>query len=742
MIRALLRSPRFVALFCLMGVTALATAAAAAPKTAVVDGVLMSGGGGAAADGKYMMTFSIYAAPSGGSAAWKEGPVEVAVIGGRFQRTLGGAKPFNLANLAALKTPWLGVQIEQEKELTRRPLHSVLYALRAQVASGVDCSGCLTGKNIAAGSIAANQVGFPWAGSKTKGGPADAALSLKCTGCVGVDHLKFDKDVDLGGNALKAKQVTANSVAGGTVSANTFIGDGSKLSGIKIPSGQCKNKGEVVKGIAADGSLICAKSMDPSALPPDGIDEISNGLIHNQFIDAVASSKTPIAIPDNNPPGVGDELVFPDIGIAQKLSVSVDISNSDISALTVTLYDPNNGKYVLYDKGGKGNSLKAVFPVDAKPVSGDLGAWVGKNPKGKWRLTVSDTKFLNNGKDGAIKSWSVGIQTLSNKKIQVKGNLLVDGSVKVGDGKLPCTAATAGTIRWNGSHFEGCNGNKYFAIKLFVGPGTKDQPAGKSCAEIKATAVDALSGRYWIKPDSKAAFEAWCDMNSHEGGWTLAMNLDTNDGATRHYTDNAFWTGTGGAGSLTAALQSDFKGPAFSRLGFKEIMIKAHIEGSVNGSAYYANVNAYKGKTLHWLLNNAKNSTVTGGRLSKTGSIGNNGHARNAGDAFIDHAHPLVFNSTYSPADSANLTRIGTNYASTCGTISCNGHNYGGLGGQHYRGGWGTIYEAAQLNGYCLTQGAYGTDGTGYKGNNAFYNSGQCGGTAKRREMDFSIWVR
>ena len=731
-----------------LSVVALLTAALLAqptmaqPTTSVVDGVMMSAGGGAAADGKYMMTFAIYAAASGGTATWTEGPTEVAVIGGRFQHTLGTSKPFNLANLAALPKPWLGVKIENDPELTRRPLHSVLYALRSNTAASLDCSGCVGAGQLATGGISADKVGFTWAGSKTKGGPASSALLLECTGCVSVDHLKIDKDLDLGGNGLKAKQVTATSVAAATISATTFIGDGSKLSGIQIPSGTCKNAGDVVKGIGADGSLICIKAMDPSALPPDGIDEISNSLIHNQFVDMTASKNTPVAIPDNNPPGVGDELTFPDIGLAQALDVDVDVANSDISGLTLTLYDPNNAKYVLYDKGATGKAVKTSYPSKTKPVSGDLSTWIGKNPKGKWRLTVSDTKFLNNGKDGAIQSWSVRIQTLSNKKVQVKGDLKVDGNLQVGKSDIGCTPASAGTIRWNGTHFEGCNGNKYFAIKLFVGPGSKDEPAGASCAAIKATAVDALSGLYWLKPDGGAAFEAWCDMNSHDGGWTLTMNLDTNDGATRHYEDNTFWTGSANVGSVNAALEADYKGEAFHRLGFKEIMIKAHIEGSVNGSSWYANTGPYTGKTLQWLFVNGKNTTFTGSQKGKTGSIGSNGHARNAGDAFIDHNHPLIANSTYSPSDAANITRLGTNYASACGTINCNGHNFGGIGGRHYRGGWGCHYEAAQLNGYCATQGAYGTNGSAYKGNNAFKGGGGCGGGDKSRDMDFSIWVR
>jgi len=290
-------------------------------------------------------------------------------------------------------------------------------------AASIACSGCVTGAQIKAGSIGAGKVGFTYAGAKTKGGPANSALDVQCTGCVSVAEMKFDQDVDLGGNALKAKAISATSV-----SAASFLGDGSKLSGIKIPSGECKVAGEVVKGINPDGTLKCVKAIDPSALPKDGIDEISNYLIHNQFVDKTCG-KSNVPIPDNNPVGVADTLTFPDIGLAQKLDIEVSLTNSNLKDVTVKVFDPNNVEFLLLNKNATGKSISTAFPGKTKPVKGDLGGWVNKNPKGKWRIVVTDGAFLNNGNDGAIKSWCVSIQTLSNKKVQVKGNLIVDGAI-------------------------------------------------------------------------------------------------------------------------------------------------------------------------------------------------------------------------------------------------------------------------------------------------------------------------
>ena len=247
--------------------TMVATSAqAAAPSAMVVEGFLNSTGGGAAADGVYEVTFAIYNVQSGGSAAWSEGPVKVAVKGGQFSHAMGSSKALTAAMLDKLTKAWLGMKVGADPELPRQALHSVAYALIADTAKKLACSGCITSGAIAGGAIGADKVGFTFAGAKTKGGPANLALDVQCTGCVSVSELKIDKDLDLGGNALKAKAVAA-----ATVSATTFQGDGSKLTGIKTPAGECKVAGEVVKGINPDGSLKCVKAMDPKPLPADAM---------------------------------------------------------------------------------------------------------------------------------------------------------------------------------------------------------------------------------------------------------------------------------------------------------------------------------------------------------------------------------------------------------------------------------------------------------------------------------------
>jgi len=396
------------------------SAAAAVPGNAQVHGALHASGGGAVADGSYQLTFRLYGAAVAGKAVWTEGPVTVSVKNGAFTYTLGASKALNPGVLAGLQGGWLGVTVAAEPELPRQALRSTLWAHKAAVAEGI-----------------------------------------LCTGCVSVAAMTFDGDLDLGGNALKAKTITVGALTANTITANNFTGDGSKLTGISVPTGSCP-KGQVVSGVGKDGELTCVSIA--SAFPPDGIDEISGDLIHNQFKDVASSPNTPLGIADNNPVGTSDVIDVPDLGLAQKLTVSIELTNSNMKAVSVYLYDAANKQYTLYDGDGSGKSLSATYPTPTKTKTGDLTTWEGKNPKGKWRLLVVDKAFLNNGKDGAIKNWSVNIQTLSSKKIQVKGSvevkqdLAVGGLIGLGTSNLACSKKLAGALKRSSNGVQWCDG--------------------------------------------------------------------------------------------------------------------------------------------------------------------------------------------------------------------------------------------------------------------------------------------
>ena len=512
-------------------VTVAGPAFAAAPKTALVDGVLTSSGGSAAADGDYDVTFTIYDAPSGGTAVWTEGPVKMKVTGGRFAHVLGSSTPMDAAKLAAAKGQWLALKIGSDPELPTQALHASIFALHAGVADKVSCDGCISGDQVANGSMAAAKMGFNYAGSNTKGGPA---LDLTCTGCVSVSEMKFDGDVDLAGNSLKAKNGTfAGDVTAKSVTATEFVGDGSKLTGIKTASGECKNAGEVVKGINADGSLKCVVAMDPSALPQDGLNEISNDLLSNQFTDTIQGAAN-VAIPDNTGADANAVLDFPDIGISQTFELTVDVSNTDLSTLALTVLPPDAKKtgWTLCDPCGDkdAKSYKKTFSKDSLPKSGDLTKWIGANIKGTWNLKALDSSYcipqapgnsgicdVNNKTDGKIVSWSIKIQTLSNQKVNMNGSLYVGGTL------------------WGSENGHGKAGGP---VKIGGGVQIGDEPGACTTQLENTVRVDKASGETQICQSGM-----WVNVarNACWGSLTHGVCLASTGGGNLNFRDSALY---------------------------------------------------------------------------------------------------------------------------------------------------------------------------------------------------------
>ena len=404
-------------------------AIAAVPTTATLEGALMSTGGGPAADGQYQVTFAIYSQQSGGNAIWTESAT-LSAKGGQFSWQLGTKTPLSATGLD-LATAWLGLQIGSDPELPRQPAGSSLYAQRAAIAENIACSGCIKAGALDPGVLSA------YAKAADLGAYAKAA-----------DLSGYAKTTDLGtyaktsdlNNYVKAASLAlvAGSGSFNDLKDKPAISDAGKtgaygdLTGKPVLAkvGTSCGTGLVLIGFKADGGLDCA----PSGVAADYIDEISNGLIFNQFVDKT-NGIPDVAIPDGNGAGISTSLDFPDIGTAQAIWVDVDVLNSDVSSLTIELYGPGMATpYILYSKSKSGTTLKTSFNKDTAIAVGDMNKdWIGKNPKGTWSITVKDPlkNQLNSSTDGKF-SWGLAIQTLSTKKIQIKGNLIVDGNLQVG----------------------------------------------------------------------------------------------------------------------------------------------------------------------------------------------------------------------------------------------------------------------------------------------------------------------
>ncbi len=585
---------------------------AATPSTLLVEGALTTPGGGAAVDGPYKLTFSLWDAPKDGAKLWSE-TVDVAVGGGRFTALLGATTAVAPKALAG-GVAWLGVGVGNDPELPRQQLAASAYAIRAAVAESVDCVGCMS----------ASTAAFNYAGSLTKGGPA---ADVACTACVSIAELKFDGDVDLGGHALKGSSATfTGDLVAKTVTATAYQGDGSKLTGIAQPKGSCK-AGEAVVGIAADGTLQC-KAFS-AALPPDGLDEVSNGLLTNQFVEKVAIGGA-VGIPDNTGATANIKLDVPDWGKAQGFTVKVKLANTDLSTVAITLLPPDDKKvgYVLCDPCGKKDekSLDTAWSDKIAPKAGDLATWLSTNPKGGWNLVVNDTGYcvkqapgnsvlcdFDGKTDGTVEAFSIEVATLSTQKVATGGDLIVEGKgfrFPVTDAPHACDATRLGYAYVDpaGKALQICNGKEYAPVFLTL-QGTKVNPA-QSCKDIIKAHPASKDGIYWLDPKgwSGGAFEAYCDMTTDGGGWTLVGKVRAathdGDGGVLDGSDKTRWLDRKYVGSIKALVEEDALGPSYESVPFTDFMLqglntKSKILAWQMGQTFPSLYEVFKTPTLH-----------------------------------------------------------------------------------------------------------------------------------------------
>jgi subtilisin-like proprotein convertase family protein len=503
-------------------------ALAAVPGTALIEGTLHSTGGGAAADGDYATVFAIYKDQTGGSPVWFEGPVTVKVAAGQFSYALGSGVALKPADLTT--GAWLGMKIGQDPELARKPLHSVAYALRAAVAEGLSCTGCVGASQLDAAALKDYLKAGDLATVALSGAYADLAGAPDLTGFVKAANLADVATTGAYADLTGAPDLAAYAKTAGLAKVATT---GKYADLAEIPAmaqlGKSCGSGLVVIGIQADGALECAEASASATIAADNIDEISNGLIWNQFTD-VFESKVALAIPDNNPIGGFSEIVVSDVGLAQKLTVSLELTNSDVTTVQVSLYDAANQQYVLWDKGGKkGDGIKTTYPDPTKTISGDLTYWAGKNPKGKWRLQVIDTSFLNNTTDGQVVKWSVNLQTLSNKRIRIAGDLIVEGEI-VQPNKPVVAAAPSRTYRWITFDTFGDNhGGWVFQndANMFAGVNPSAWTDGNANVASLSANKDAIRSLFtrkgWFGPNAMITSTVYRKYGSTNGRVTLAL---------------------------------------------------------------------------------------------------------------------------------------------------------------------------------------------------------------------------
>ena len=424
-----------------------------APARFDVRGQLTATGGGPVADGQYTLVVSLYDGEQAVQPLWTETHPAADVGGGRFAVEAGAVEPINPLLLSAAQSLWIGVAVDGEPENARRPLPVVGFAhVAAAGAFNYAAANSIAGPALQALQADASNV-------------AAVALALECSQCVTTEQLSFDDNVD---------------ASGFSVTAASFIGSGAKLSGLSLLQGDCP-AGQAMVGATEGGQPQCAFNAVKGALGT-----VTNGSLTNEFVDKFELD-APVDIADNNPIGSSAVVTVPDIGTAKAIKVHVGLTNSDISTVSVSLFDPNNVEYLLWDKGGPGTDFAGVFPTPDATLNGDLTTWYGQNAAGNWILKVVDLGFKDNTTDGSITTFAIDIETISNKKVQVKGDLIVDGNLTVDQvalgGLVPSGAIMAFNLDacpsgWAAA--DGDNGTLDLQGRFPIGVG--DLPQGGSIA--------------------------------------------------------------------------------------------------------------------------------------------------------------------------------------------------------------------------------------------------------------------
>ncbi len=159
------------------------SAGQAAPNEIHTQGILRDANGDLM-EGEVALTFGVYDSHIDGEMLWQEA-VTLNVMGGVFDVLLPADldnSPFP-ADLFNEDGRWLSITPVDQEELPRTALSSVPYALQANLAGDLQCSGC----------IGSDEVDFNYASSDAPGGAATSALTanealvannVACAGCV------------------------------------------------------------------------------------------------------------------------------------------------------------------------------------------------------------------------------------------------------------------------------------------------------------------------------------------------------------------------------------------------------------------------------------------------------------------------------------------------------------------------------------------------------------------------------
>ena len=140
--------------------------------------------------------------------------------------------------------------------------------------------------------------------------------------------------------------------------------------------------------------------------------------------------------------------------------------------------------------------------------------------------------------------------------------------------------AQAGCVHDNVQNGTACPGDGKCADGVCV-PDVVD-----SCSTVLANNPNASSGTYTLDPDGNggvAPFQVYCEMDLDQGGWTMAMSINTADGHKAFLPDN-IWTVKSESGNFANRWSKDYKSLAAVEVTGNKLLVVVRNHNAQEGA--------------------------------------------------------------------------------------------------------------------------------------------------------------